>query len=165
MAAKTDIANARPARPRRAFSLLELTVVLMILGLIGAMGVSRMGGGALNTTDAEGFTRWLVLDLRQARRRTIATGVDHYVQFNREGGQIVSFALFRQGGDQVEDARSVPSGVTVISLSDVWRFDFDGALDAKGIISPITITGAKGLWVVTCYQATGSVQSVKVAQF
>ncbi|MCA9240002.1 MAG: prepilin-type N-terminal cleavage/methylation domain-containing protein [Planctomycetales bacterium] len=156
--------NARPAPPRRAFSLLELTVVLAIIGLVTSMCVTRFGHDALNTTDGEGFVRRLALDMHQARRRAITTGVDHYVQLNRSSGVVVSFALFRSGGDQVDNTRAVPSDVTVTAAADTWLFDFDGALSAAGASSTITVDGTKHQWTLTCYHATGAVKVVKQPQ-
>lgn len=153
--------DARPARPRRAFSLLELTLVVTIIGLLSGAAISRFGAATLSTTEGEGFARRLVLDLRQARRRAITTGVDHYVQLHRDAGVVTGFSLHQSGGAQADNLRSVPAGVTVNSAADVWTFDFDGALSAGGASSTLTLVGANHQWVVTCYHATGMVQLVK----
>lgn len=156
--------NARPARPRRAFSLIELALVVAVIGLLGSMAFMRFGHDALNTTNGEGFARRLMLDMAQARRRTIASGVDHYVQLNRTSGVVTSFSLHQSGGVQVEDVRAVPTGVTVTAGSDTWTFDFDGALTSAGTSSTITIDGTKFQWVITCYHATGLTTVAKSPQ-
>ncbi|TWT66300.1 hypothetical protein Pla123a_46940 [Posidoniimonas polymericola] len=155
--------GARPAWPRRAFSLLEMMLVLAVLGLLSTMAVTRFGHGALAVTDGEGLARQLTLDLRQARRRTITTGVDHYVQFNRSGGAVVGFVLCRSGGDPEDDTRPIPAGLTVATASDTWTFGFDGALQGVGGSTAATITSDTFQWVVTCYHPTGLVECVKQA--
>lgn len=163
MSSNRTTQDARPALPRRAFSLLEIVLVLAVLGLVSAMAVTRFGHAALAVTDGEGLARQLTLDLRQARRRTITTGVDHYIQFNRSAGEVVSFVLCRSGGDTEDDARLVPSGLAIATASDTWTFDFDGALQGAGGSSVATITSDTFQWVVTCYHPTGLVESTKQA--
>src|SRR5688500_13413563 len=110
------VLKARRPRGRRAFSLLEMVAVAAIVGLLATAGVMRFGSGTLENVGAEGFARRLALDLMQARRRTIATGDNHYLQLTLAGPNVTSYAMFRRaaGGDvAVDEVRSTPQGVTV----------------------------------------------------
>src|SRR5687767_5022355 len=104
--------KARRPRGRRAFSLLEMLSVLVIVALLAAAGVTRFGSSTLENAGAEGFARKLALDLMQARRRTIATGDNHYVQLTLAGPNVLSYTMYRRaaGGDVVVDqTRNVPA--------------------------------------------------------
>lgn len=146
------------ARTRQAMSLLELSVVVAILGLLTIAAVTRFGHDALGNGGAEGLARKLALALNQARRCTIASGDNHYVQLNSSGGSIVSFALIRKasGGDiQVDQAWTVPQNVTVSSASSQLEFDFEGS--ALGSYS-VTVAGPDRSWNISVVMLTGTVQ-------
>ncbi|MEM8864809.1 MAG: prepilin-type N-terminal cleavage/methylation domain-containing protein [Planctomycetota bacterium] len=152
---------------RRAFSLFELLAVLVIIGLVSGMAITKFGHTAYQAGNAEGFARRLSLDISQARRRAIATGEDHYLQFYRTSGVVTSYALFRDaaGGDyQVDDVIAVPDGATVTTASDTLTFDFAGALATAGTSSVLRIDGAKFYWNVTLFHATGFASVDKLPQ-
>lgn len=155
--------NARREKSRRAFSLLELTAVVFILGLIATMAVTNFGHDTLTVTEGSGFARCLLMDLRQARQRTITTGDDHSVQFTSSGGAIASYTVMQDTGGgavAVERTVDVPRGVTV-TASPSWEFDFEGTLTAgSGVIQ---IDGATDRWTITVYTATGAAKLVKTA--
>lgn len=159
-----DPFNARQVVTRRAFSLLELLAVLAILGVVGSAAYLRFGSDTLATTSAEGFVRTLTLDLRQARDRTISTGDDHYLLMQRTAGVITSYSLMRDTGGgvvQVDRQVKVPRGVTVTTLSDEWRFAFDGSLNGGAGAGMISVIGPHSSWTLIAYLATGSVRMVR----
>lgn len=159
--------KARCRQRRRAFSLFELLAVLAIVGLVAGMAITKVGHAAYASSNAEGFARRLTLDIAQARRRAIASGEDHYLQFNRTSGAVVSYALFRDasaGDYQADDTIDVPADLTVTTSSDTWTFDFSGALTTSGTSSVIRIDGAKHYWNVTVYHATGMATVEKLPQ-
>jgi len=138
-------------------SLLELAVVASLLGLLALAGISRFGFDTLGNGGAEGFARKLSLALTHARRATIATGDNHYLQLATSGGNVTSFTLMRRaaGGDvQVDQARAVPQDVTVTSGQTVLEFDFDGAALAAYSVS---IAGPDRSWNVAATMLTGSI--------
>lgn len=142
-------------------SLLELAVVVALLGLITLAGIDRFGWSTIHNGGAEGYARKLALGLTHARRATIATGDNHYIQLVSSGGTISSFHLMRRasGGDvQVDQSRPVPSGVTVSSAQTTLEFDFDGAALAAYSIS---IAGPDRGWTVTVTPLTGSVAAAE----
>ncbi len=143
---------------RRAMSLLELTIVIAILGLLSVAAATRYGHDSLGNGGAEGFARKLALSLVHARRSTISTGDNHYLQLTSSGGSVTSYALIRRasGGDtQVDETRTVPQDVTVTSASSVLEFDFEGsALSAYSI----TVAGPDRSWSVSVVLLTGAVQ-------
>jgi prepilin-type N-terminal cleavage/methylation domain-containing protein len=151
------LANRTTAR--RAFSLIELLAVLTILGLLGAAGFARYGANTIQHVSGEGFARRLALDLIQARRRTIATGDNHYLLLSPAAGNVTSYTMYRRtsGGDVVvEQPRSTPSGVTASASHPTLEFDFDGAALAAYTAS---IVGPHRTWTVTTVMATGAVQT------
>jgi prepilin-type N-terminal cleavage/methylation domain-containing protein len=151
--------EARRPPGRRAFSLLELISVLAIVALLAAAGVTRFGSGTLENVAAEGFARKLALDLMQARRRTIATGDNHYLQLTVVGSNVTAYTMYRRasGGDVIaEQTRTVPSGATVATSHSTLEFDFGGASLAA---YAITVTGPNRSWSVSTTMATGAVRT------
>jgi len=157
--------NARRASARRAFSIIELLAVLAIVSLLSGMAFLRFGDTTLQTTSTDGFVRTLVLDLRQARRRTISTGDNHYILFSRNSGAVESYTLFRENGGAtaVDNTVTVPTGASVLTASDQWEYDFDGSLSGGTGVGAIIVTGPHHTWTISIYRATGSVRSVKVS--
>lgn len=157
--------DARRATARRAFSLIEILAVLVIVGLLSSMAFMRFGT-THQTTSAEGFVRTLMLDLRQARARTISTGDNHYVLLSRSSGVVVSYTLYREtgSGDAVVDRTvTVPDGTTVTTGTDQWEFEFDGSLGAGTGTSTIVVSGPHYQWTITVYLATGTTDASRVA--
>lgn len=161
-----ELPNARRTTVGRAFSLIELVAVLTIVSLLSGMAYLRFGESAVNSTAAEGFVRTLMLDLRQARARTISSGDNHYVLLNRQNGNVASYTLHRQtpGGAVVVDRTvQVPAGAIVTTATDQWEFDFDGSLSGGSGVGSILVAGDHFQWTITIYRATGVIKSTKVA--
>jgi len=145
----------------RAMSLLELTIVVAILGLLSVASISRYGHNAIGNGGGEGFARKLSLALVHARRSTITTGDNHFLQLTSSGGNVTSYALIRRasGGDtQVDETRTVPQDVTATSAASVLEFDFEGS--ALGSYS-ITVAGPNRSWNVSVVMLTGAVQVIE----
>ena len=155
------ITMARRDTSRRAMSLLELAAVGALLALLTVAGISRFGIGTLANGGAEGFARQLSLALSHARRGTISTGDNHYLQLSPASGNVTSFTLTRRtsGGDiEVGQTRTVPDDVTISSASKELEFDFDGtALAAYSI----AVAGPDRSWTLTVVPLTGAVESTE----
>jgi prepilin-type N-terminal cleavage/methylation domain-containing protein len=146
------------ALKRLGFSLIELAAVLVILGLLAAAGLTRYGSSTVQKLAGEGFARQLALDLAQARRRTIATGDNHFLQLSPSAANVTSYVIYRRtsGGDAVvEQTRAVPSGVTVSSSHATLEFDFDGASLAA---YSVAVVAPARTWTIATVMATGAVQ-------
>jgi type II secretory pathway pseudopilin PulG len=158
---RTRLSMARRESTRRAMSLLELSAVVGILALLTLAGITRFGHETLATGGAEGFSKTLSLALSHARRATISTGENHYLQLSPASGNVTSFALTRRtgGGDQVVDqVRTVPQDVTVTSTLRELEFDFDGTALAAYSIS---IAGPERSWGVAVVPLTGAVNTTE----
>jgi hypothetical protein len=140
--------------------LIELLSVLTIVALLAAAALTRFGTQTIDNLTGDGVARKLALDLVQARRRTLATGDNHYLLFTPSAASPTSYTMYRRtaGGDvAVESARSMPSGVTVVASHATQEFDFDGASLAA---YSTTITGPNRTWTVSTVMATGAVRTV-----
>ena len=150
-------AKARRVNSRRAFSLMELVAIIAIIGLITVASITRFGHSTIANSSAEGFARKLSLALAHARRATISTGENHFVQLSPASGTITSFTLIRRassGDTQVEQSLAVPADVTLASASRELEFDFDGsALSAY----TISLTAPDRSWDITVVQLTGAI--------
>ncbi len=71
-------------RAARAFTLVEILVVVVILGLVSAIIVPQIG--TRSDLKVASAARMVVADLTYAQNRAIATGRMHYVQFDLAAG-------------------------------------------------------------------------------
>lgn len=114
---------ARRESSRRAMSLLEMAAVVAMLALLTLAGISRFGYNTLGNGGAEGFTRQLALALAHARRATISTGDNHYLQLSPASGNVTSFVLTRRTGGGRRGNRP-----NAIRAQRCYRYvDFEGA--------------------------------------
>jgi len=147
---------ARRAHARRAMTLFEIMAVAFIIGLVSLMAVTRYGAATVADMDGRGFARRIALDCSQARRRAIASGENHLVQFTLSGSNATQYAVYRRTGASttlVDDVHAVPSSVTVTTggVTDV-EFNFTGAALAS---YTITVQTPDRTWTVTVPQVTG----------
>ena len=137
---------------------MELTVVVALIGLTSLAATTRFGHSTLANAGAEGFTRQVALALMQARRSTISTGDNHYLQLTTSGGYITSFALIRRasGGDeQVDQSWTAPGDVLATSADTDLEFDFEGSALAS---YSVAIAGPDRSWAVSVVQLTGAIE-------
>lgn len=148
---------------RRAFSIIELLVVIGLLGLLATMAVLRFGDDAVHQAAAEGYVRRLALDLRAARSMAISTGDDCGVVFGA-GPAPAQYVVQRFGAGDVDAPVATPAGVSVTTTSTAWWFGFDGALLPATTGSSIRVDGPTFYWVITLYSATGSLETARFPQ-
>jgi hypothetical protein len=108
------------------------------------------------------LARKLALALIHARRATISTGDNHFVQLLPSAANPTSFALYRRtaGGDvQVDASRPVPQDVALSGSHAVLEFDFDGAALAA---YTLTVAGDNRSWTVSVVTLTGTVSVAEI---
>lgn len=155
--------KARTRMTRRAVTLLELVAVVAILGIFMLVAISRIGPGTLANVGARADARRLAVDLLQARRRSIATGENHYLAFAVVGGKATGYTLYRRkaGGDvAVDSPHEFPGNVVVTTSDAAAEFTFEGAALAA---YRITLTGPQQTWQVDVIPVTGAVDVLRTA--
>ena len=142
---------------RRAITLLELIAVLAIMAIFVTVAVSRIGPETIRDFGARADARRLAGDILQARRRSIATGENHYLAFAASGGRASGYTLYRrsssQGNVAVDEAYVFPSDVVVTTSGSQLEFTFEGAALAA---YQIELTGPGQTWRVDVLPATGT---------
>jgi len=144
---------------RFGYSLLELVAVLALLGIISAAATVRLASKSMGNLGAKADARGLALDLMQARRRAIATGNNHFIEFQQESGKIVGYTVRQRleggGTEAVEPPRRFAEDITATVSPSSPEFTFEGEALAG---YTITLAAPDRTWQVTVAQATGAVQ-------
>ena len=154
-----------PRKPeRRAVTLLELIAVVAILAIVTTVAISRIGPGQLANFGARADAQRVAMDLLQARRRSIATGDNHYLGFSTGGGQITGYTLYRRdpglGNVAVDSPHVFPDDVVVSASHNEAEFTFEGAALAA---YQITLVGAEQTWRVDVVPVTGTAVISQIA--
>ena len=143
-------------RHRRAITLLELVMVTVLLGIFVAIAASRIGPDSLANANGGADARRLAMDLLQARRRAIATGDNHYLQFTTRGSGIAGYTVYRDataGATPATEYRAFSTTTVVTSSSRKPEFEFSGSALAT---YTFTVAGTR-TWQVQVIQSTGAV--------
>ena len=144
--------TARPARPtrRRAFTLVEILIVVTIMGVAGALIVpSMLSAGTLGL---QGAARLVVADIQYAQQEALAAGRERGIEFDPvtdryrmfdENGRTIDLNWMRTGGrvDTLDGSGNVVErGWTVdfrtdnrFSSIDLVGARFEGRLDGSDV--------------------------------
>jgi Tfp pilus assembly protein FimT len=144
---------------RPGATLLELAAVLGLIAIFVALAAARLGPLTMGNHRAAADARRLALDLLQAQRRAIATGDNHYVEFDMSGPNALAYTLYQRnsggGATAVDAERTFPASLIVTPSHSAAEFNFEGSALAA---YQVTLSGADRNWRVTVVPLTGTVQ-------
>lgn len=143
---------------RRGVSLLEVAAAAAIMAMIAAFAATSFRFKSLGNYGAEVDTRDLAAQLRDARRRTVATGENHVLVIRSRRGRIEGYQLHRRDGSRlrvVGEYRPISREVTVRATnSGSPEFSFEGnAVRSQSF----DVQGPERRWRVSVTQAGGGV--------
>lgn len=133
-------------------------MVTVLLGVFVGVAVSRIGPSSLTNSRSEANARRLAMDVLQARRRAIATGDNHYLEFVRDAGGSGKrgYAVYR-GGDsratRLTEFRTIDDSVSMKLSDPKWEFEFSGSALATYRAG----FGGTRAWIVEVIPTTGAV--------
>ena len=147
---------------KKAFSLVELIMVVMFLGILMAVTVPRLNFSAVLKQKAEGGAGKIVTALRRTRSLAICNAADNSSGFELKltgsspysGYQIINLATLA-----VVDTHTIDSD---ISCTGGAKFDFGilgNLLDGSG--SQLTVSAEGKTLTITIVSATGIVKCVE----
>lgn len=129
--------NHKPAPSilRTGVTMVEIMVVVVLIGILSAIAVPKfMATSGLSQLDAD--ANRLQLLLKEARTKSVASGVMHFVKINTANG---AFGLYKDDLDNTPDAGDVPLRTDTLGTS--VRFGFGTNWSASPSVFPLGATG------------------------
>lgn len=111
---------------RRAFTLVELAVVMVIFGIVAVVAIPRLGGGALYGSRLRSASVRLAATMDRARDRAISFCRTHWVVIETRTGQ---YALVAEGLDG-----EPPETVATANLPEGFRFEAIRLAGERGVM-------------------------------
>ncbi len=146
----------------RAYTLVELLVVVMIAGILAAVAIPRLQFGYVHRSTTEAAAWKVVTDLRRARHLAItnaATKPDGYgLTIETTEGQS-SYDIIDLGTSNVVDSHTLDSNITH-SGQQSFQFNSLGALK-DGSDSSVMLSSTDKTFTISVIPATGAVKCVQ----
>lgn len=149
-------------KERKAFSLVELIVVVLILGVLTFVAVPRLQYAAVHGQQADTIARKIVTDLRRTRSLAIlnaAENTDGFALSLTGSAPYSGYRIVNLSDSSTVDSHSI---VSTVSCSGGSQFKFGPLGNLKDGSSTQLVVSAEGkTCTVTIVPATGMVKCVE----
>jgi prepilin-type N-terminal cleavage/methylation domain-containing protein len=145
-------------KPRAAFTLVELVLVVVILGVMAVVALPRFGHDALDRLATTTIAREIASDMRLARSLAIsnaATNAQGYAVRMVGAPPYSSYEILSIPTGETVSTKAIPGGVACTGDPE-FRFGPLGAL-SPGSGTTLRVAGQGKQYVLTLIPATGSV--------
>ena len=147
---------------KKAYSLIELIIVVLCIGILAAVAVPRLNFAAISKHKAETTARKIVIDIRRARRLSIsnaATNTDGF-KLNMDGqAPYSSYRIENSDTEEVIDSHTIDSAVTCTGGK---KFIFGPLGNLKSKSDTQLVVSAEGrTFTITATRATGMIKCTK----
>jgi len=149
------------AEQRKAFSLVELVIIVLFVGILTAIAVPKLNFAVISKNKADTTARKLVTDLRRSRALAISDAAenDEGYQLKMTGaGFYTGYEIENRDTEATVDSHTFDSEVTVTCLGSP-RFNFAplGNIDG-GSGTHIAVSGGGKTFTITITPATGMIK-------
>ena len=150
-------------RKRKAFSLVELIIIVMWVGIIAAIAVPRLNFAIISKHKAEATARKIVTDLRHTRRFAISDAANNTAGFalNMTGSSPYSgyeIVNLNTSTTIANGTFSIDSGISCIGGA---TFQFGPLGNLKAGDTQLTIAAEGKTFTITIIPATGMTKCVE----
>lgn len=147
----------------RAFSLIEMMMVLLFMGILASIAIPRINFATLTKQKVDTVARKIVTDLRRTRRLAIsnaATNSSGYVLYMVGSAPYSSYEIRNRLDSSTVDTHSIPSDI-ITGGGILFRFGPLGNLLA-GSSTGLKVAGEGRGFVIAVVPATGIVKCSEV---
>lgn len=149
-------------RPYRAYTYVELLVVVMIVGILTAVAIPRLQFGLVHRSKVEAAAWKIVTDLRRARSLAItnaATKPDGYGLNIKTTGGDSSYEIIDLATSDVVDSHTLDPSIIHTGRQSL-QFNSFGALK-DGSDSSVNLSTTNKTYTISVIAATGMVKCVE----
>jgi len=144
----------------KAYTLVEMIIVLLFLAAFAAVAVPRINFSAITKKKADTLARRITTDLRHTRTLAVSNGATNTVGFGLYmlgGGPYTSYEIRDLDTSSVVSSHTITPG---ISCTGGAIFDFGpfGNLDEDTSDTSITVSAEGKTYTITIISATGMVK-------
>jgi type II secretory pathway pseudopilin PulG len=144
---------------KRAYSLVELIIVVLCIGILAAVAVPRLNFAAISKHKAEATTLKIAIDIRRARRLSISNAATNTNGFklNMDGlAPYTSYMIENNDTGEVIDSHTIDSGV---NCTGGKKFSFGPLGNLKSESDTQLVVSAEGrTFTIAATRATGMIK-------
>jgi len=147
------------ARQKRAFTLIEVILVVLFLGIMAAIAIPRLSLSTLSKQKADCLAQKVVTDLRRTRRLAISDAADNTAGFrmNMTGSSpYTGYDIVDANSDETVDSQTIDSSVSCTGGNE-FRFGRQGNL-LSGSATQLVISAGGKTFTIDVTSATGMVK-------
>ena len=151
-----------PTKRIKAFSLVEMVMVVLFIGILAAITVPRLNLAVITRYNAETTAKKLVTDLRRARRLAVSDAVNNGDGFSLKligTNPYTSYEIVNIKTATTVDSLTFDPEVTVTGTSD--QFDFGPLGNLTSTYTQITVSAEGKTFTITITPATGTIKCVE----
>jgi len=150
------------ARQKRAFTLVEVILVVLFLGIMAAIAIPRLSLSTLSKQKADCLAQKVVTDLRRARRLAISDAAGNTAGFrmNMTGSSpYTGYDIVDANSAETVDSHTIDSSVSCTGGNE-FRFGPQGNL-LSGSATQLVISAGGKTFTIDVTSATGTVKCVE----
>ena len=146
-------------RQKRAFTIIELIVIVVFVGIFAAVAVPRFNFAIISKNKADTIARKIVTDLRRTRTLAISSAAENSDGFalNMVGATVYSgYEIVNLKTSATVDSHTIDSGINCTG-GDEFNFGPLGNL-LSGSDTQLTVSAGGKSFTITIIPATGAIK-------
>ena len=147
------------ARQKRAFTLIEVILVVLFLGIMAAIAIPRLSLSTLSKQKADCLAQKVVTDLRRTRRLAISNAAVNTAGFKlvMVGSPYTSYNIVDANSSETVDSHTIDSAVDCAGGNE-FEFGPLGNLLSESDTQLVISVDEKTLFTIDITSATGMVK-------
>jgi prepilin-type N-terminal cleavage/methylation domain-containing protein len=149
------------SRQKKAFTLIEVILVVLFLGIVAAIAIPRLSSSAASGQKVDGLAAKFVTDLRRTRMLAISNAATNTTGFTLQmtgsAPYYSGYQIIDDSNSTVVDSQTIDSNININFAGSTFSFGPSGSL-RTGSDTRLRILTQSRYYLISIYGATGMVK-------